>query len=159
MKILNTNSLQLLFTRVSGKRNIYQAVVISFDKDTSTVLLAEYPHRNVYVVCEIENKSTPKSGDILEIDGDSGICEVCSLPICESSATEPNRTNSISSNVIYKHIKRGTLYEIIGTAKLQLDGEHDMSDMVIYRDLSDLSSTWTRKQSEFFDGRFVQINT
>lgn len=56
----------------------------------------------------------------------------------------------------YRHVKRGTIYEIILRCCLQLDGDHDMSPMVVYRDVAD-GSIWTRRQSEFFDGRFEAL--
>jgi len=56
----------------------------------------------------------------------------------------------------YRHIKRGTVYEIVLRCCLQLDGDHDMSPMVVYRDVAD-GSIWTRRQSEFFDGRFAAL--
>ena len=56
----------------------------------------------------------------------------------------------------YRHVKRGTIYEIVLRCCLQLDGEHDMSPMVVYRDVAD-GSLWTRRQSEFFDGRFEAL--
>jgi len=56
----------------------------------------------------------------------------------------------------YRHVKRGTIYEIVLRCCLQLDGEHDMSPMVVYRDVAD-GSIWTRRQSEFFDGRFAAL--
>lgn len=58
----------------------------------------------------------------------------------------------------YRHRKRGTVYEIVAEGRLQLDGEHDMAEMVIYRDVKS-GEVWTRRKAEFFDGRFDAIRS
>lgn len=53
----------------------------------------------------------------------------------------------------YRHKKRGTLYDIVGTAELQAEqpqAEH--AKLVIYR--GDDGKLWARNSAEFHDGRF-----
>lgn len=57
----------------------------------------------------------------------------------------------------YKHVKRGTVYEVIGTAELQaeqLQGDH--AALTIYRGPD--GKLWARNTAEFNDGRFVLEN-
>ena len=55
----------------------------------------------------------------------------------------------------YRHVKRGTVYEVIGEASLQIatndlvDGDH----LIIYRGKD--GKLWAREEGEFHDGRFV----
>jgi len=79
----------------------------------------------------------------------------------------------------WKHVKRGTEYEVIGVGKMQTENWHttsleeyqlcgdvrwerevdasaDMREVVIYRCLAD-GSLWVRPREEFYDGRFVQV--
>lgn len=56
----------------------------------------------------------------------------------------------------YRHLKRGTVYEIIGTAELQAmllqrEGAH----LVIYR--GEDGKLWARNSGEFHDGRFERV--
>lgn len=58
----------------------------------------------------------------------------------------------------YKHIKRGTVYEVVGRAELQVatfvrPGEGHV--LVVYR--GDDGKLWAREESEFMDGRFSAI--
>lgn len=59
----------------------------------------------------------------------------------------------------YRHRKRGTVYRILhlgGTPRLQLDGIHDMDEMVVYQDISS-GAIFVRLKTEFFDGRFEEL--
>lgn len=59
--------------------------------------------------------------------------------------------------LLYKHKKRGTVYEVIGSAGLQFNPNmHDMGIVVVYRDI-DSGAMWVRDKDEFFDGRFEGI--
>lgn len=54
----------------------------------------------------------------------------------------------------WRHLKRGTVYEVIGTAELQagqLQLEH--AELVIYR--GEDGKLWARNSAEFHDGRFA----
>lgn len=61
------------------------------------------------------------------------------------------------SKVLYRHKKRGTVYRIISLALLQWDGPQDMAPVVVYYDVDDREKVWVRSHSEFFDGRFEEI--
>jgi|GEM_PF-4625087 len=56
----------------------------------------------------------------------------------------------------YRHLKRGTVYEVVGTAELQaeqLQGDH--AALTIYR--GENSKLWARNTAEFHDGRFERL--
>lgn len=54
----------------------------------------------------------------------------------------------------YRHVKRGTVYEVVGRAELQVNNIAlcDGVTMVIYR--GDDGKLWVRGEAEFMDGRF-----
>lgn len=60
----------------------------------------------------------------------------------------------------YRHIKRGSTYEIVGRGKIQTDKPlTDMMNVIIYIPHGDNpfdggSEMWVRPTEEFFDGRF-----
>lgn len=55
---------------------------------------------------------------------------------------------------LYRHKKRGKLYEPIGAAAIQSETNLIDGDLVyLYRDINN-GSLWARKHDEFFDGRF-----
>ncbi len=59
----------------------------------------------------------------------------------------------------YRHVKRGTVYEVIGTGELQTASGAlvDGSAMVIYR--GEDGRLWAREEGEFHDGRFEALAT
>lgn len=61
------------------------------------------------------------------------------------------------SDSTWKHKKRGTLYDVIGEATLQVEGPYDMALCVIYRD-KDSGRVWVRPATEFYDGRFERVS-
>jgi|GEM_PF-1955697 len=80
-----------------------------------------------------------------------------------SDEQKPESARSITRSMlidpdtrIYRHEARGTLYEVQGLARLQIEGEHDMAECVVYLDL-DFGRMWVRPVSEFIDGRFEQV--
>jgi hypothetical protein len=59
---------------------------------------------------------------------------------------------------IVAHKKRGTRYEVLGTAKLQTEFPlHDYAEVVVYRSVDDSSELWARERAEFEDGRFRDV--
>lgn len=71
-----------------------------------------------------------------------------------------NKFKSESANIVvgdlYKHLKSGNLYVIVGCGFIESTCEM----AVIYQryDSSDVPVTWIRPSSEFFDGRFEFFN-
>lgn len=56
-----------------------------------------------------------------------------------------------------RHLKRGTEYEVIGTARLQsAKPVRDMDPVVVYRADKD-GTLWARAEGEFCDGRFAPV--
>ena len=56
----------------------------------------------------------------------------------------------------HRHKKRGTLYSIVGVARLQSDSPlGDMAHLVVYR--SHEGELWARAKDEFNDGRFERL--
>lgn len=54
----------------------------------------------------------------------------------------------------YRHVKRGTIYQVVGEASLQI-ATYDLvdgSNLVIYR--GEDGKLWAREHGEFHDGRF-----
>lgn len=57
----------------------------------------------------------------------------------------------------YRHIKRGTVYTMIGTAELQAaQPQCEHAALAIYR--GEDGKLWARNTAEFHDGRFVAVN-
>lgn len=76
---------------------------------------------------------------------------------------------------IYRHLKRGTLYEVVGRARMQIGPEQlpqikklnvaqaacrclERKTYVVYRSLDD-GRLYVRPEQEFLDGRFVPMET
>lgn len=56
----------------------------------------------------------------------------------------------------FEHIKRGTTYTIVGTARVQTtEPMVDYTSVIVYKDES--GNLWVRPKTEFFDGRFKEI--
>lgn len=80
----------------------------------------------------------------------------------------------LRENATYRHVKRGTFYKVMGRAKMQIgpeslkqygynDGssiarceELEKKSFVVYLSL-DHGTLWVRPESEFLDGRFVEV--
>lgn len=58
----------------------------------------------------------------------------------------------------YRHVKRGTVYEVVGEAELQTatGALVDGSALVVYR--GDDGKLWAREEGEFHDGRFAALS-
>jgi len=64
-------------------------------------------------------------------------------------STNPCRT-------LYKHVKRGTIYQIVNEGQLQCSKPVKEGDfMVVYADIN-TGRTWIRSTEEFHDGRYVE---
>lgn len=69
-------------------------------------------------------------------------------------------TAAMATGPVFRHVKRGTLYELIHqSARMQHGAVSavDMQTVVVYRSLAD-DSIWVRPRKEFFDGRFVRVD-
>ena len=57
----------------------------------------------------------------------------------------------------YRHVKRGTVYEVVGEAELQMNADClvDGSQMMVYR--GEDGKLWCRHYDEFHDGRFEAL--
>jgi len=55
----------------------------------------------------------------------------------------------------HRHVKRGTLYQVVGLGILQAEGPWDHASVAIYTD--EEGTTWVRPCTEFQDGRFVKL--
>lgn len=57
----------------------------------------------------------------------------------------------------YRHVKRGTVYEVVGEAELQMNADNlvDGSQMMVYR--GEDGRLWCRHYDEFHDGRFASL--
>jgi hypothetical protein len=63
---------------------------------------------------------------------------------------------AIAGGERWRHLKRGTVYEIIGRGELQMGSDLvDGSSMVVYR--GEDGRIWVREESEFEDGRFERL--
>lgn len=59
----------------------------------------------------------------------------------------------------YRHKKRGTTYQMIGVAELQVSFPPDPAEgalLVIYQSEHD-GKMWARRETEFMDGRFQRL--
>ena len=52
----------------------------------------------------------------------------------------------------WKHVKTGGIYRIVGSGRMEADGEAGVK-YIMYRN-TDTGLTWIRPAREFFDGRF-----
>lgn len=61
------------------------------------------------------------------------------------------------SKPVFKHLKRGTTYNILGTARIQTEWPVvDNVELTVYQGTED-GKMWARPTDEFLDGRFVKI--
>lgn len=64
----------------------------------------------------------------------------------------------LAVNQIWRHVARGTYYEIIAFAVLQIEDEElDNTLMVVYGSIEPAGSYYTRPLYEFTDGRFARL--
>lgn len=57
----------------------------------------------------------------------------------------------------WKHLKRGTTYEIIGISECATNGDNEGQQVVVYRGLHN-GELWHRNVHQFLDGRFMPIS-
>ena len=70
--------------------------------------------------------------------------------------------NQINTGEKWKHVKSGGEYEVVGIGRLQVNGELDMTECVVYKSLEGSGdfpsgSIWVRPVQDFLDGRFMKI--
>jgi hypothetical protein len=63
----------------------------------------------------------------------------------------------------WRHVKSGGEYEIVAIGRLQVSGELDMAECVVYKSLRGsgdypVGSIWVRPLKDFLDGRFVKVD-
>lgn len=57
----------------------------------------------------------------------------------------------------YRHLKRGSTYQLVGQARVQTDAPlSDMDEVTVYR-CEQTGDLWARRRSEFEDGRFERV--
>jgi hypothetical protein len=81
-------------------------------------------------------------------------------------------TMRLKVGATYRHVKRGTTYEVLGRAKMQIGFKNlvmhcplaevdrvceqlEKISYVVYRSTGDDTAIWVRPETEFCDGRFV----
>jgi len=101
------------------------------------------------LMADITSKDRPKLG---EDEGDAGTL----VQAFARHRLEALRTQGDGER--WQHVKRGTVYEVVGRAELQtISGALvDGSEMVVYR--GDDGKLWCREYGEFEDGRFTRIS-
>lgn len=109
--------------------------------------------------------STMLQEPVEEVDecdqGDNGECsraECRANNYCCVGATLDHQPVTAGWTPTHRHVKRGSEYEHIGTGRIQSDTPlKDMVYVEVY--LGREGDLWARKQSEFFDGRFVALKS
>ena len=69
---------------------------------------------------------------------------------------------SVTCNSLWRHKKRGTTYEVLFEATLQMMNNQRHCDLddarcIVYKSLED-GRYWVRLKTEFMDGRFTEID-
>lgn len=71
-------------------------------------------------------------------------------------ATPPPVADDAGERETYRHLKRGTVYEMVGTAELQAEQPQcEHAQLAIYR--GEDGKLWARNTGEFHDGRFERL--
>jgi hypothetical protein len=77
-------------------------------------------------------------------------------PLADAATTETAAGGEVDAGQHWQHVKRGTVYEIVGSASLQMSADLvDGSDLVVYR--GEDGKLWAREEGEFTDGRFTLV--
>ena len=59
----------------------------------------------------------------------------------------------------YRHVKRGTVYEVLGLCAIQdATSDYDGEKAVLYFDARHQHKLWCRPLKEFLDGRFERVS-
>lgn len=77
------------------------------------------------------------------------------------------------TRILYRHQKRGTVYELIGIGRMQAENWEereytgtdepmagasvDMREVAVYRSVENPDEIWVRPRGEFEDGRFTDL--
>jgi len=86
-------------------------------------------------------------------DEDSALVPLVMLPRIENAQTKPEHD-------VYAHKKRGSHYDYLNVATLQVEPGtvlQDMTKMAVYEDVLD-HTWWVRPETEFHDGRFEKVS-
>ena len=105
------------------------------------------------IVGTYRTKLTPE-GYAVESENEPGSVQIYPRKALRLLAAAPSVPQD--ERELWKHVKRGTVYEVIARGELQVGSDLvDGSAMVIYR--GDDGRFWVREESEFEDGRFVRV--
>lgn len=64
-------------------------------------------------------------------------------------------TDEIKPRELWRHKKRGGIYEVIHRGRMQIDGNLDHEKVIVYR--AEDGTIWVRPEYEFMDGRFERV--
>jgi len=83
-----------------------------------------------------------------------GVLDWIGPQLSNALARSKAQTSTVEPPERYRHVKRGTVYEVVGRAELQVNSIAlaDGATMVVYR--GDDGKLWVRSEAEFMDGRF-----
>lgn len=104
--------------------------------------------KSLYSRRQLETDNARMRSDLSEIIGALRSAKL----LAENSlqAVSPDRRRQ------WLHRKRQTTYTELGRGRLQIDCDHDMTEVVIYESNKD-GTLWARPAAEFADGRFVPV--
>lgn len=104
--------------------------------------------KSLYSRRRLEIDNARMRSDLTELA--NSLNTVLAIAVNGLNAVNPDRRRQ------WMHRKRQTTYTEIGRGRLQMDGPHDKTGIVVYESNAD-GTLWARPAAEFSDGRFVPI--